>query len=212
MIEFMKILIVEDHFLFRKSLKLMLSEICPEAILLEADNYKNTLLLLNASEIELVMLDIDIPGGIGTAMVGQIKELAPSARILICSGADEEENALHYITAGADGYLSKSANETEAITAVSKVLSSKKYVSDTVQAQLLEVITTKNIAVASPSGSKRLSERENQIMDLLLAGKWVKEVAETLNLRANTVSTVKGRILEKMGVSNLLELAKKMKK
>lgn len=204
-----KILIIEDHFMVRVSLKIMLNEIYGKVDLFEVDNYKDALRLTVDHAFELVVLDIDIPGGKGTAMISQIRLLQPSVLILVCSAADEEKYALDYISNGANGYLSKSAPKNEAMKAIETVMGGKKYISNSVQQQLLDNMHSggKLNRTRSDNG---LSKREAEIMELMLKGKWVKEIGAMLDLRPNTVSTYKARVFEKMGVSNVFELFKKV--
>lgn len=205
----MKILIIDDHFLVRNSLKFMLENAFANVICVEADNYYNAQPHFADPEINLIILDIDIPGGIGIGMVTEIRARNENVRILICSAGDEELLAMDYVMAGADGYVAKSAEEEEAVKAVSMVLKGKRYVSPAIQVQLLNVLAGKSRS--APRIPMPLSNREKQVLDLLLEGKWVKEIAATLNLQANTVSTFKTRIFTKLGVTNLFELAKKAK-
>jgi len=208
----MKFLIVDDHFLVRKSFKITIREAYPDVIVLEADRFNATLSFITDPEVVLTILDIDIPGGTGIAMINEIRTVRPDMAILMCSAAEEEFHALEYIVAGANGYLHKSAEEQEAMSAIASVLAGKKYVSDDVQAQLLVALAGQKQMVNRPAGVRRLSERENEILAMLLEGKWVKEIAAALNLRPNTVSTFKGRIFQKMGVTSLFELSDKVKR
>jgi two-component system, NarL family, invasion response regulator UvrY len=208
----MKFLIVDDHFLVRKSFKITIREAYPDVTVLEADRFNATLGLVTDPEVVLTVLDIDIPGGAGTAMINEIRTVRPDMIILMCSAADEEFHALEYIVAGANGYLHKSAEEQEAMSAIASVLAGKKYVSDDVQAQLLVALAGQKQMFNRPAGVRRLSQRENEILTMLLEGKWIKEIAAALNLRPNTVSTFKGRIFQKMGVTSLFELSDKAKR
>lgn len=187
----------------------MLNEIYGKVDLFEVDNYKDALRLTADHVFELAVLDIDIPGGKGTAMIGQIRLLQPGILILVCSAADEEKFALDYISNGANGYLSKSAPKNEAMNAIATVIGGKKYISNFVQQQLLDNMHSggKLNRTRSDNG---LSKREAEIMELMLKGKWVKEIGAMLDLRPNTVSTYKARVFEKMGVSNVFELFKKV--
>ncbi|MHA4742066.1 response regulator [Dyadobacter sp. MSC1_007] len=203
----MKVLIIDDHFLVRNSLKFMLENAYSNVVCIEADNYYNARPHFIDPEIQLIILDIDIPGGTGTGMVTEIRSQNDDVRILICSAADEELLAMDYVMAGADGYVPKSADEQEAMNAVSMVLKGKRYVSPAIQTRLLDMFSAKSRQ--RPRTTTRLSTREKQVLDLLLEGKWIKEIAAALNLRANTVSSFKTRIFTKLGVTNLFELAKK---
>ncbi|WP_353718325.1 response regulator transcription factor [Dyadobacter sp. 676] len=205
----MKVLIIDDHFMVRKSLIFMLRNAYHEVECVEADNYYNAAPHFTDPDISLIILDIDIPGGTGTDMVKEIRALRDDVRILICSAADEERLALDYILAGANGYLAKASDEPEATKAVSTVMDGKRYVSPLVQAQLLEVFPSRS-GVPLPAAG-RLSEREKEVMHLLLKGKWTKEIAAALGLRANTISTFKARLFRKLGIQNLFELERRAK-
>lgn len=206
----MNILIVDDHSLIRMSMKIILEKRYTDAVLFEAENYKSTLKAIGQTPFDLVILDINIPGGIGTGMIREIKEGQPNTHILICSASEEEEqNALDYIRAGANGYLSKSVDESEIIAAIATVMNDKRYVSTVIQERLLNAVGVRK-STSIVKRIKRLSERENEITRLLLEGKWVKEIASILNLRSNTISTHKSRIFEKMGVDSISELRRKL--
>lgn len=206
----MKILLIEDHFLVRMSQKIVLNELYPQATIIEAENFDTGISFVQRSPFDLILLDIDIPGGRGKSMIERIRLWQPEVVILMCSAADERVHALEYITAGANGYLSKSVERSEMITALTTVMKKRRYVSLAVQERLLDTVSTGMLAGKTRKTPAGLSEREQQVMHLLLKGKWIKEIALDLNLRANTVSTFKARIFQKMGVTSVLELARKV--
>lgn len=205
-----KILLIEDHFLVRMSQKIVLSEVYREATIAETESFEAGISHIQASSFDLILLDTDIPDGKNRQMIERVRELQPGVVILMCSGADEQTQALEYITSGANGYLSKSADKEEMITAVTTVMKKNRYVSPAVQEKLLETVSTGKQSGKGPKVVKGLSVREKEVMHMLIKGKWVKEIASDLNLRANTISTFKARIFQKMGVSSLIELARKV--
>jgi two-component system, NarL family, invasion response regulator UvrY len=205
-----KILIVEDHFMVRLSQRIMLNELYGKIESFEAENFDEALRLIGSHSFDLVMLDIDIPGGKGTAMIDPIREQQPGVAILVCSAADEGKYALDYITAGANGYLSKAAPKNEAMAAMETVMERNKYISPAIQQQLLNDMQPGGRLNRRAHLVKGLSPRESEIMELMLKGKWVKEIGSILDLRPNTVSTYKSRVFEKMGVTNVFELFKKV--
>jgi two-component system invasion response regulator UvrY len=206
----MKILLIEDHFLVRMSQKIVLNEVYRVATIAEAESFEAGISHIQASSFDLILLDIDIPDGKNRSMIDRIRQMQPGVVILMCSGADEQTQALEYITSGANGYLSKSADKEEMITAVTTVMKKHRYVSPAVQERLLEAVATSSRAGKGLKVVKGLSVREKEVMHMLIKGKWVKEIASDLNLRANTISTFKARIFQKMGVSSVIELAKKV--
>lgn len=205
-----KILLIEDHFLVRMSQKIVLNELYRETTISEADSFEAGIAHLRASPFDLVILDIDIPGGKGRVMIERIRQIQPGTIILMCSAADEQTNALEYITSGANGYLSKSAEKEEIVHAITTVMKNKRYVSLAVQERLLEAVSKNNRSGKRLKTANGLSIREKEVMDMLIKGQWVKEIASSLNIRANTVSTYKARIFEKLGVSSVIELAQKV--
>ena len=206
----MKILLIDDHFLIRMSQKIVLSELYCEPVIEEADSFGEGISAIRASSFDLILLDIDIPGGKGRSMIELIRRIHPDIIILVCSAADEQTHALDYISAGANGYLSKSAEKQEIVTAITTVMKNNRYVSPAIQEKLLDAISTRTTSARRLKAANGLSVREKEVMQMLIDGKWVKEIAFDLKLRANTISTFKARIFQKMGVSSVIELAQKV--
>ncbi|WP_439556101.1 response regulator transcription factor [Dyadobacter sp.] len=195
-----KVLIVEDHVLIRMSLRLMLQELDKNVSIHEVEGFDEALRTMGEHQFDLVLLDINIPGGMGTQMPSLIREKHPATAILVCSSLDEEQHAKRYLQSGAAGYLSKTASKEETMAAISAVMNGHKYVSEQVQSKLLEQEQQARKAVV------RLSAREREIMHLLIEGKWTKEIAHMLNISGSTVSTFKARIFEKTQVTSVMEL------
>ncbi|MGN7884615.1 response regulator [Dyadobacter sp. 22481] len=207
----MNILIVEDHFLVRMSMKIVLQDLYGHATIDESESFDHAVICVRGNPYDLILLDIELPGGQGTAMIGKIRQLQPEVPILVCSAADEQQNALAFVAAGANGYLSKTAERSETVKAILTVVKKSRYVSQAVQERLLDVVTYGKQKRTRPFGIKSLSGREREISELLVAGKWVKEIAAHLDIQSNTVSTYKARIFEKLGVDNVIDLADKLR-
>ncbi|SDH36892.1 two component transcriptional regulator, LuxR family [Dyadobacter soli] len=190
------------------SQKIVLNELHRQATIMEADSFESGLSFLEIFSFDLILLDIDIPGGKGKFMIERIRQRQPNVVILICSAADEQIHALEYISVGANGYLSKAASKEDVIAALTIVVKNKRYVSLAVQERLLDAVSATH-RTAKKLKAHELSGREQEVMQMLIKGKWVKEIASQLNLQSNTVSTYKARIFEKMGVTSIVELAKK---
>jgi two-component system, NarL family, invasion response regulator UvrY len=205
-----KVLIVEDHFLTSTGLRILMNEIVEGAEIYESVSFEGAIQACIAREIDLIILDIDIPGGTGAEMVTRFKSIRPQVKILVCTGFDESEYAIEYIAAGAYGFAPKSLERPQMRLAVETVLNDKRYVSETVQQQLLEGIFQRKGEASMSSKVPLLSVREEEVLKLILEGKWRKEIASILNINPNTVSTYKARILEKMKVSTIFELAQKL--
>lgn len=202
-----KILIAEDHAIVRLGIILIVKELYPGTVVTEADNFDLALSFLEKEDFDLLILDINLPGGDYVHMIEAVKMRDDNISILIFSNYDEELYALQFLKSGADGYLQKDAQPDEISTALDKLLKKDKYISDIVQKQLLNTITGRK----DKTDTESLSNREWEIMRLLIKGSSPSEIKRILNIQLSTISTYKARIFEKMKVSNVLELADKVK-
>ena len=203
-----KILVVEDHAIVRMGIEFLITDMFTKVDVQQASTFKETLDILSKSIFDMVLLDINIPGGENNRMISIIRKIQPAVKVLIFSGLEEEIYALHYLNAGANGYLSKGASEDDYKSAIMSVLNEGKYVSPRVQRLMVRnILDSKNI---SHNPLEDLSKRELEVMYLLAQGKWTKEIATFLNLKETTVSTYKSRIFEKMEVSNVIEMFRKL--
>lgn len=200
-------LVVDDHPSIRMSVKIMLNEIVPGARINEAPTFPDALAYLSAHSCDLIILDIGVPGGDHLGMVEKIR-LLQKAPILIYSGYEEALYALPYVSAGAHGFVSKTSSEKEFREAVVAILNNRQYVSSTIQQQLLNVLKADRKDGYNPLG--RLTDREADIMALVLQGLSSKEICSITNLKMSTVSTFKLNIFKKMEVSNSIDLYRKV--
>jgi two-component system, NarL family, invasion response regulator UvrY len=203
-VQIKNVLLIEDHPLIRLSLRTVFSEIGVDIRLYEAENFTSANLQMQNQPFELVVLDIHIPGGRGTDMIDLLRQAQPKVLILIYSGADENQFALPYISAGADGYVSKSSDKEELIEAVRTLMRRKKYMSPKLHGHVLQN------GFDSRSIHQVLSEREYLVMQMMLDGKWTNEIAAELGIQSNTVSTFKARIFRKLNVTSVIELYEKV--
>jgi len=201
----MKILIADDHSVVRQGVSLVLREYFIDMQVTQADTFEMTLTLLKHDVFSLILLDINLPGGNSVTMIDAVKAIQKKAKILVFSAYDEEQYALRYIQAGADGYLNKLSSEDKIIEAVKTVLKGDKYMGESI----------KNLLAQHPGAMLHdnpfylLSNREMEIMLLLVNGEGNIEIANKLNIGMSTVSTYKSRIFDKVGVTNVVSLAEK---
>lgn len=204
----MNVLIIEDHLLISSALESILITMESESVVTEAETFPEGLDLVSKENFDLIILDIDVPGGENVAMIEKIRAFQPEISILIHTGFREELYALPYLRAGADGFISKNAPREELIKALGTLKNKRRYVSPRMQQQLLGQVT-------SPLDDKRvnplsgLSPREVQVLELIMEGKWTKEIATIMNLKENTISTFKKRIFVKLGVADEINLSRK---
>lgn len=204
----LQFLIAEDHSIVRMGVRLLIKECYPRAVIIECATFTSALQYLSDHPYDLLLLDINIPGGGSTTMIDAIRLRQPGQAILIFSSYEEQVHALRYLKAGANGYLHKESSPDTIQLAIQKVLKNEFYASDTVKEMLLEKII-------EPSKTAKLlsdlSNRELEVMQLLIKGYSSSQIKQALHLQLSTISTYKARIFEKLNVSNVIELAEKIK-
>lgn len=189
----------------------MLHDIVPESRVATTDSLVPALDLVAGEAFDLIILDLNIPGGGSPSMIRDFLSLQPDARILVFSAHDERVYALPCLQAGASGYLSKNAPDEEFALAVKSLLNNNRYLSGDMQQQLLRQITHAPGKSPENNPTHSLSARETEVMQLLLQGMGTAEIAARVHLQLSTISTYKMKIFEKMGVRNIVELVEKMK-
>lgn len=197
-----RILIADDHTIMREGLKRILEGEADIEVVAEAVDGLDALKKIRAGGMDLVVLDLSMPGRSGVDLIRQIKEEFPKLPILILTMHEEEQYAVRAIRAGASGYLTKESAGLELVNAIHKIASGRPYISMAVAEQLAMNLMPDEVALPH----KTLSDREFEIFQLLVAGKSLTEIADGLFLSVKTVSTHKTRILVKMRMKNLTEL------
>lgn len=205
------IAIVDDHSSVRVGMKYIVYEWMPQSIVSLVDDMQDLLhLLMSGKTIDIIILDINIPGGNNLQMIKTIRDIQKDVRILMHSASDELVYALRYIDLGADGYLQKDSKENEIKAALDAVLHGKKYLSPELRDSVLQ--SRLNLgAVATSNPLEELSNRELEVCRLLAQGRSVTEVAETLFIHTSTVGTHKAKIYDKLNVRNVKELIDKFR-
>jgi len=197
-----RILIVDDHLVVRTGVSIILDESFKLLELFTTENYPDTIAFLSKNEVDLIVLDINIPRGKNKEMIAEIRELQPDVKILIFSVYEEITHAYQYILAGANGYLNKLSDKEKIILAVDTVLKTGNYFSPDVISALINASINKE----SINPLNKLSKREMEISELLIEGNGNLEIANKLNIQMTTVSTHKNKIFNKLNVRNIVGL------
>ena len=197
-----KILIADDHTLFRKGLKHILSEYPDLVVTDEASNGQEVLEKIWHNDYDMVLLDITMPGMTGLDALKQLKNDKPKLPVLVLSMHPEEQYAVRVIRAGASGYLRKESAPDELITAIQKISGGRKYITSSLAERLADDMEH----TAEKPLHDTLSDREFEVFRMIAAGKTIKHIAEALFLNARTISTYRSRILEKMQMKTNAEL------
>lgn len=200
----MNILIVDDHPLVRRGLVQTLAAEPGMAVAGEAGSVAEARALLRAGRFDVVILDINLPDGTGFDVLHEIRQSDPRLPVLVLSIHPEGSVALRAIKAGANGYLSKDGAPEELALAVRRLAGGGSYVSR----PLADLMVQEMSGRAVPLPHEKLSDREYQVMCLLASGKPLGQIAESLGLSPTTVSTYRGRVLDKMGFSSNADLTR----
>jgi len=204
-----QVLVCDDHQIVRQGIKQILADAPDIALAGEAANGPDAVARVREGGIDVVLLDIAMPGRDGLDVLKQLRGECPKLPVLMLSTYPDRQYAVRSLKLGAAGYLNKSADSAQMIEAIRRVAQGKLFITANVAEQLAA-------AVGAGVGAglredrplhERLSQREYQVFRLLSQGRSVGEIADQLALSSNTVSTYRARVLEKTGVRNDVELA-----
>lgn len=195
-------LLADDHSLIRQGIVFLLEDIDVEHEVFQASNLKQTLEFIKIHPIDIAIIDAHFPDGNSLSILPEIKKIRPEIKILIFTGIDENVHSLKFINAGANGFLSKLNEEEEIKQAILKMLSHGEYISPATQVLLMNSLHNRNLI--DPLSS--LTERERQIAEMYAEGLGNLEIANILDVKQNTVSTIKKRIFDKLEIDNIVEL------
>ncbi|MDR3666119.1 MAG: response regulator transcription factor [Ignavibacteriaceae bacterium] len=199
-----KLLLADDHSLFREGLKQILSKYEKFDVIDEASNSIEAIEKITHDDYDLIILDISMPGPGIFETINQIRSLKPELKILILSMHPEEQYAVRLMKLGAYGYVNKDSAADELVKAINIILTNNKYFSD----KVVQAITTTMFNTNDINPEAILSNREFEVMCLIGKGKSLKEIGELLFISEKTVSTYRSRILEKLRLKNNSELIK----
>jgi len=196
-----KIIIADDHPLFRRGLKHALEETSDIEVIGELCNGEDLLSLVRDCKSDIILLDIAMPGKSGLDLLKQLKSEHPKLPILILSVYPEEQYAIRFLKAGASGYLTKESAAEKLAEAIRKIASGGKYASTAVIEKLAF-----DFSDSEKLPHETLSDREYQVFGMISVGKSLTEIGVELSLSVKTISTHRTRILEKMKMKKNAEL------
>lgn len=199
-----KLLIADDHTVVREGIIRIIEQTSDLKVVAEAKDGLEVIEKVRSNKVDVVILDMTMPGKSGLDIIKELKTEHPKIKILVLSMHPEDQYELRVIKAGASAYLTKRTNPNELINVIRKVANGRKHISQQLAEKLAEDLDNK----IGHSPHELLSDREFQIMCGLAVGKRIKEIAKELSLSAKTVSTYRERILQKMNLSSNAEITK----
>lgn len=199
-----KVLIADDHAILLQGLKQILSETADMAVVAEARDGHEVLEKVRQIDVDIVVMDIAMPGKTGWDVLIQLKSERFRLPVIILSVSPEDEFAVATLKAGAAGYLSKASAPEQLVEAIRRVARGGKFVSPSLAERLV-------FELGPDAGKPRheiLSPREFQIMCMIASGKSVTDIADELSLSIPTISTHRARLLEKMQMTGNAQLTR----
>jgi DNA-binding NarL/FixJ family response regulator len=200
-----RVLLGDDHRIVREGLRQVLADAPEVQVVAEAASGPEVLdrVAEQAGALDLVLLDIALPGIDGLDVLQALRQRHPRLPVLMLSTYPERQYAVRCIRLGASGYLNKGADPDDMLAAVRKVAAGGVYVTPATAEALAAAVGHRG----PQAGAEALSHREHQVFRLLIQGQSVTQIGAQLGLAPNTVSTYRARILEKTGTANDVELA-----
>lgn len=197
-----KLIICDDHPIFREGLKKIISQSKDITVEEEANDGQELVEKLKTHPCDVITLDLSFPGSSGLDLLKMIQTDYPKVAILILSMHPEDQYAVRALKAGAAGYVAKGSVPSDLLNAIRKVSGGGRYISEALAEQLVLELDGKR----ERAPHEELSEREFQVLRLLASGKSVKEIAAELFLSPPTIGTYRSRILTKLHLKNTAEL------
>lgn len=194
--------IVDDHAIVRSGLKQYFSEQVDLRVVGEAASGREAIDLVRNCEMDVLVMDLSMPGQSGIDALAMIRAKAPDVGILILSGYPEAHYAVNLIRQGASGYLNKECETEEIVNAIRTIALGKRYINASVAELLAQQLNRK----ADTAAHEQLSEREFQVFLRLAKGETAGDIAQALSLSVKTVSTYRTRLMEKMGLASNSDL------
>ena len=199
-----KVMLVDDHDLVRTGLKRLINDVESFQVIAEAASGEEALYEAKNKKIDIILMDINMPGIGGLEATKKLLQINPDFKIIGVTMHDDEIFPQRLLKAGALGYLTKGSDINEMIHAMREVMGGRRYICPEIAQQM--ALTQMPEFEVSPFES--LSERELQVMIMLMDGQKVSAISDKLALSPKTISTYRHRLYTKLGVNNDMELAR----
>ena len=199
-----RLMITDDHELVRSGLVQFMSTSSDVQVVAVASCGSELLEKLRSVQVDVLLLDLVMPGICGAELVARVKGAHPGLRILVLSMHNDTQTVLRAMKAGASGYITKNCSPQTLLDAVRKIAATGKYLDP----EMAERLAFASSSVDTDDVELTLSEREMQIFRLIVEGKCIKAIANELSISDKTVSTHKAHILAKLGLKSVADLVR----
>ena len=197
-----RVAIADDHPIVREGLRRIVSDDASISVAGEASTAAELFRLLLATAVDVVLLDVSMPGATFIETLQDLRKRHGTVKVLVISAHPEDQWAMRSLQAGASGYLTKDHSPEQLVLAIRRVARGGKYVSEAMAERLAGMVDARS----GRAPHEQLSDREFEVLRALGSGMMVKEVAAQLRLSVKTVSTYRARILQKMDMKTNADL------
>ena len=195
------ILLVDDHDIVRDGIRMLLEDEVGFGIEAEAENGEEALNACKEHDIDLIIMDISMPGMNGIEATEKIKESSPDIKVLALTMMDEDQHIRQMIEAGASGYILKSSDKIELVDAITTILEGKHYFSnDATQSVMMDLVKGTDEKDETDPGN--ITDREKEVLELIVQQHTNQEVADKLHISTRTVDAHRRNLLQKTGAKN----------
>jgi two-component system, NarL family, response regulator NreC len=200
--EVVRVVLVDDHTMVREGLRLLLRSAADIAVVGEADSGLAAIEVAERVSPDIVVLDLDMPGGDGMAALRGLEQALPNVRVLILTVHAEQERLVPLLEAGARGYLTKEAASQDLVEAIRVVAAGEIYVRPATARLLAAAVVPHHTAKTARDRFQTLSEREQTTLQLVAEGYTGAEIARQLGISTKTIDAYKHRVQEKLGLEH----------
>lgn len=204
-----QVLLVDDHELVRSGIEAILNRAPDIRVTALAETGEQALALLEQQSFDVILMDINMPGMGGLEACRRILQQKAAPKLIVLTVHDRGVIPRQLLNLGVQGFISKNSSPEEMMHAIKKVVQGQRYLASEVATHLLDTTAAKTTAKTTPETPfASLSPREQEIVQLILQGKSIKEMSDLLLISPKTVNTYRYRLYEKLGVKNDVELTR----
>ena len=201
-----KVVIVEDHQLFREGLRAILESRDDFQVVGEAPDGVEAIHCIRDKKPDLLLLDISMPRRNGISVINEVRRQFPDLKVLVLTMHESDEFVLEAFKAGANGFCLKDSSRNELLLAIDGILAGKTYISPQIAGDVIQGYIFGRSEMKSKSNWETVSQREREILKLVAEGYINKEIASILNISAKTVEKHRSNIMNKLDLHNVAAL------
>jgi DNA-binding NarL/FixJ family response regulator len=201
-----KVVIAEDHRLFREGLRAMLESREDLQIVGEAADGLEAIQCIREKKPDLLLLDLTMPRLNGISVIKEARGLFPDIKILVLTMHQSDQFVLETFQAGANGFCLKDSSRNELLVAIDRTLSGKTYISPDIAGQVMQGYIAGHKSIRGKSAWETVTQREREVLKLVAEGYINKEISSLLNISVKTVETHRANIMTKLDLHNVAAL------